>query len=94
MLLGRDGGGICGVGSGSGGVKKLYLLFYGLPPPQPPPQTSSSPPQPPPQSEHFTLALLQLLKLLPLQRPIQGSRKSKTGWELTKNGCHVRSPGL
>ena len=24
----------------------------------------------------------------------QGSRKSKIGWELTKNGCHVRSPGL
>ena len=24
----------------------------------------------------------------------QGSIKSKIGWELTKNGCHVRSPGL
>ena len=24
----------------------------------------------------------------------QGSRKSKIGWELTKNGCLVRSPGL
>ena len=22
----------------------------------------------------------------------QGSRKSKIGWELTKSGCHVRSP--
>ena len=24
----------------------------------------------------------------------QGSRKSKIGWELTKNGCHMRCPGL
>ena len=24
----------------------------------------------------------------------QGSRKSKIGWELTKSGCHVRSPEL
>ena len=24
----------------------------------------------------------------------QGSRNSKIGWELTKNGFHVRSPGL
>ena len=28
------------------------------------------------------------------QGPRQGSRKSKIGWELTKNGSHVRSPGL
>ena len=24
----------------------------------------------------------------------QGSRKSKIGWELIKNGCHMRCPGL
>ena len=24
----------------------------------------------------------------------QGSRKSKIGWELTKNGCHMRCPGF
>ena len=27
-------------------------------------------------------------------RQQQGSRKSKIGWELTKNGCHVQSPEL
>ena len=25
---------------------------------------------------------------------VQGSRKSKNGWELTKSGCHAQSPEL
>ena len=29
-----------------------------------------------------------------IQSEEQGSRKSKIGWELTKNGCHMRCPGL
>ena len=39
-------------------------------------------------------ALRRPLVFQPMHSCAQGSRKSKISWELTKNGCHVRSPGL
>ena len=43
----------------------------------------------PPPTQSVNQTFLTLKGIL-----AQGSRKSKIGWELTKNGCHVRSPWL
>ena len=47
-----------------------------------------------PEKPFKKIPLMLTLSLQCTGTDTQGSRKSKIGWELTKNGCHVRSPGL